>query len=256
MQRPRFFVDLPLVSGARFALPTEAARHVQVRRLQPGDEITLFNGQGGQWQARVAAMHRRDVEVTVDAHEAFEREAAQRIHLAVGIFSVDRMDWLVEKATELGAASLTPVVMARSNVATARIEKRLPRWRAINISASEQCGRNRLMTIHPPASWAQFLQALPDGRRWLLAPQGGDARALPFAAPTTGVSAITLLSGPEGGLTSAETNAALAHGFSAVSLGPRILRAETAPLALLGLLAWPAAPADNSGSSPHNKSHS
>jgi 16S rRNA (uracil1498-N3)-methyltransferase len=113
---PRFHVPLPLAAHARLALPAGAARHVQVLRLQPGMAVTLFDGRGGEWDATIARMGRSDVEVEVGAHHAVEREAARAVHLAVGLMAAERMDWLVEKATELGAASLTPVLTSRSSL--------------------------------------------------------------------------------------------------------------------------------------------
>ena len=113
---PRFHVPLHLAAGARLALPPGAARHVQVLRLQPGHAVTLFDGRGGEWSAAITRMGRSEVEVAVGAHDAVEREAARPVHLAVGLMAAERMDWLVEKATELGAASLTPVLTARSSL--------------------------------------------------------------------------------------------------------------------------------------------
>ena len=113
---PRFHVSFDLVAGARLALPPGAARHAQVLRLQPGHAVTLFDGRGGEWGATIARMGRSEVEVTVGTHDGVEREAARAVHLAVGLMAAERMDWLVEKATELGAASLTPVLTARSSL--------------------------------------------------------------------------------------------------------------------------------------------
>lgn len=236
MDIPRFFVELPLAAGAELALPATAARHAQVLRLQPGQAVMLFDGRGGQWPATIAGMTRKDVTVTLGQHEPVEREAALQVHLAVGLFALDRMDWLVEKATELGAASLTPVHTGRSNVALARAQARLDRWRALSARACEQCGRNRLLQLHPPLRWPDFLAQPHAPLRCMLAPGTGDApMAYHGGSPQAGREA-TVLSGPEGGLTGAEQEAARAHGFIAVNLGPRILRAETAPLALLTLL--------------------
>ena len=125
---PRFHVPVPLAAGAALALPPGAARHVQVLRLQPGDGITLFNGEGGEWTASVTRMGRSDVDVEIGAHTAVEREAARAVHLVVGMPANERMDWLVEKATELGAASIQPVTTARSVVKLAgeRAAKRQP----------------------------------------------------------------------------------------------------------------------------------
>jgi len=233
---PRFFCPVPLASGQSLDLPAGAARHVQVLRLQPGAPITLFNGEGGEFDATVEAMGRRDVRVQVGAHVAVEREARHRVTLALGIPANERMDWLVEKATELGAAAILPLLTERTvlRLAGERAAKRLAHWQAIAVAACEQCGRNRVPDIQPVQDLADWLRQLPGGRgeaRMLLALRA-DARSLPEAAGAD----VTVLSGPEGGLSPAEEDTALRAGFQAVTLGPRVLRAETAPLAVLSRL--------------------
>ena len=233
---PRFHCPLPLATGARTELPPTAARHVQVLRMQPGDAITLFNGDGGEWAATVTRMGRSDVEVEVGAHTAVEREAARAIHLVVGMPANERMDWLVEKATELGAASIQPVAAARSvlKLAGERAAKRQAHWQAIAVAACEQCGRNRVPAVFAPLPLADWLrQSAPEGARLLLSLQGG-SRPLREAAGDAG--AVWVLHGPEGGLTAQEEDAALARGFAPASLGARVLRAETASVAALALL--------------------
>jgi 16S rRNA (uracil1498-N3)-methyltransferase len=233
---PRFYCPVPLASGQSLDLPPGAARHVQVLRLQPGVRITLFNGEGGEFDATIEEMGRRDVHVQVGAHEAVEREGRHRITLALGIPANERMDWLVEKATELGAGAIRPLLTERTvlRLAGERAEKRLAHWQGIAVAACEQCGRNRVPVIHPVRDLAEWLRQLPgthDEARLMLALRT-DARALPEAS----AQAMTVLSGPEGGLSAAEEEAALRAGFQAVTLGPRVLRAETAPLAVLSRL--------------------
>ena len=236
----RLFVDepdAPLAPGQAFDLPPGAARHVQVRRLQPGAALTLFDGRGGEWQAQVLAMGRQQVQVRVGAHEAAERELPQAVTLAVGMPANERMDWLVEKATELGAAAVQPLVCERSvlRLDGERAERKREHWQAQAVAAAEQSGRTRVPRIGRPlrlAEWLPTLGARP-GPRWLLSPAG--ARPLPAAAAA---APVLLLSGPEGGLSPAEEDAARAKGFQAVQLGARVLRAETAPLAALAVLAW------------------
>ncbi|TAN14173.1 MAG: 16S rRNA (uracil(1498)-N(3))-methyltransferase [Burkholderiaceae bacterium] len=235
---PRFFVPLDLAAGADVALPRESARHVQVLRLQPGGEVTLFNGQGGEWRATITAMGRTDVVTRVEQHHAIEREAPRAVHLGVGLMAAERMDWLVEKATELGAAALTPIHAAHSNLRLegARGDKKRERWRAIAVAACEQCGRNRVPEIHAPAALNDFLAQTQGHTGWLLALDPGARAAAAERMSLAPDESIALLSGPEGGFTAEEEDAARRAGFAAVRLGPRTLRAETAPLAALTLL--------------------
>ncbi|KQP49438.1 16S rRNA (uracil(1498)-N(3))-methyltransferase [Pseudorhodoferax sp. Leaf274] len=234
---PRIHCPSPLATGAALALPAGAARHVQVLRLQPGDVLTLFNGAGGEFEATVTQMGRSDVQVSVGAHRAIEREAAQAVHLAVVMPANDRMDWLVEKAAELGAASIQPLVSARSvlRLHGERAAKKTAHWQAVAVAACEQCGRNRVPAVHPVAELAPWLArpaAADAGMRLLLSLREG-ARTLRQLAPP---AAVTLLNGPEGGLAPDEEDLAIAAGFAPLTLGPRVLRAETAPLAALALL--------------------
>lgn len=238
---PRFHCPLPLVAGAQFDLPAGAARHVQVLRLQPGDAITLFNGAAahGQWQAQIVEMGRSHVQVRLVAHEALECEHRRPVHLLAGITANERMDWLVEKATELGAASLTPLLAERSvlKLKGERGEKKRDHWQAVAVAACEQCGRNQVPVIHPAVTLAQWLAAHPQPpheSRAVLSLAAG-SRPLLQAVPA-GAGPVVLLSGPEGGLSPQEEAAALAAGFAPITLGPRVLRAETAPLAALALL--------------------
>jgi 16S rRNA (uracil1498-N3)-methyltransferase len=206
-----------------------------VLRLQPGDVITLFNGDGGEFDATVTRMGRSDVEVDVGTHRAVEREAARAVHLLAGITANERMDWLVEKATELGVASITPLVAERSvlKLKGERAEKKLAHWQGVAVSAAEQCGRNRVPVIHPAVTLADWVKKAPEGERWVLSLSEG-TRPLSQLA---GTGSVTVLSGPEGGLSPTEEAAALAAGFAPVTLGPRVLRAETAPLAVLAICA-------------------
>ena len=238
---PRFHCPTPLATGLALSLPPGAARHVQVLRLQPGDVITLFNGEGGEFDATVSRMGRSDVEVEVGAHRPVEREAARAVHLLAGITANDRMDWLVEKATELGVASITPLVAERSvlKLKGERAEKKLAHWQGVAVAAAEQCGRNRVPPIHPAVTLAEWVKKAPPGERWVLSLSEGTQTMVQVLgqAPKMPVMPVTVLSGPEGGLSPAEELAALSAGFLPVTLGPRVLRAETAPLALLALCA-------------------
>lgn len=241
----RFHADLALVPGSSVSLPDQTARHVQVLRLQPGDHITLFNGAGegsqdgeGEFDATIERMGRSDVQVLVGAYTATRREADRAVHLVLGMPANERMDWLIEKATELGAASIRPLMSERSvlRIKGERADKKLAHWRGVAVAACEQCGRNRLPVIHEVASLDEWLREGPAaaaGTRLLLSLREGTQ---PLARAVANTGALTFLSGPEGGLSPAEEAAAIACGFVPVTLGPRVLRAETAPLACLSLL--------------------
>lgn len=239
---PRLHVaDVALAAGA-LALPAEAARHAQVLRLQPGDALTLFDGRRGEWSARIESMGKRAVQVDVLSHHDIERELPIALTLALAMPAGDRMDFVVEKATELGVAAIVPLMTERSvlRLASERADKRRAHWQAMAVAACEQCGRNRVPTVATPASLPAWLDALPTASpaqaRWLL----GWRDAQPWAAArasTPAGGAVLVLSGPEGGLSDAEEALARAHGFTTVMLGTRVLRADTAPLAALAALA-------------------
>ena len=243
---PRFHCPVPLTAGATFELPPGAARHVQVLRMQPGDALTLFDGAGGEYAATVERMGRSDVSVTLGAHVPVEREAARAVHLAVGMPANERMDWLVEKATELGVASIQPLATAHGvlRLSGERAEKKRAHWEAIAIAACEQCGRNRVPVIHPvrpfssPSTW---IDADSGGTalRLVLSLAEGTRRLADATASSPAERSVLVLSGPEGGLSGAEEREALACGFAPVTLGSRVLRAETAALAALVSLAGP-----------------
>ena len=230
----RLFVDGPLAAGQLLDLPPGPARHAQVRRVQPGDELVLFNGLGGEWTARVATMGRQTVQVQLLTHDVINRELPQAVTLAVGMPANERMDWLVEKATELGVARLQPLHCERAvlRLDGERAERKREHWQAQAVAAAEQCGRTRVPEVLPVRRLADWL-AGPDlpAVRWLLSPQADAALQPPAVAVP-----VVVLSGPEGGLSPAEEAAARSAGFVGVQLGPRVLRAETAPLAVLAWL--------------------
>ena len=234
---PRFYCPLPLAPGARITLPPTAARHVQVLRLQPGNELTLFNGEGGEWSATITRMGRSDVDVELGAHTPVERESPRAVHLIVGMPANERMDWLVEKAAELGAAGIWPVLTARSvlRLDGERAARRRERWQAIAVAACEQCGRNRVPAVGVPLALTEALAQAPQRDARLVLSLRAGSRPLVQAAGDT--DAVWVLHGPEGGLTAQEEDAALAAGFAPASLGARVLRAETASVAALSLLA-------------------
>ena len=241
---PRLYVDTALAADLAFVLPPAAARHAQVLRLQPGDALILFDGRGGEWSSRIDAMGKRNVRAVVLTHHAIERELPFAVTIALAMPSADRMDFVVEKATELGVVALVPLLTERSvlRLASERAEKRRAHWQAVAVAACEQCGRNRVPTIHPVMALATWLaegqaQIGNDGTRLLL----GWRDAVPWTQAMAGLAPsgaeLTLLSGPEGGLSPSEEDLARGRGFAVASLGTRVLRADTAPLAALASLA-------------------
>ena len=235
---PRLYCATPLQAAPGLVLPDAAARHAHVLRLQPGAAATLFDGRGGEWSARIASMGRREVTVDVLAHDGIERELPLAVTIALAMPAGERMDFVVEKATELGAAAIQPLLAERSvlRLAGERAAKRVAHWQAIAVAACEQCGRNRVPVVQPVQGlrdWLAGLGAPGRERRWLL----GWAEAKPFASMLDVDRAPTLvLSGPEGGLSDDEEAAARLRAFVPVTLGARVLRADTAPLAALAAL--------------------
>lgn len=248
MHIPRIYVTPPLVAAPTLvALPPAAARHVQVLRLQPGAGLTLFDGLGGEWRAEVLAMGRKGVDVRLIEHREVEREAVVPVTIAVAMPSNDRMDDLVEKATELGAVSIVPLLTERSvlRLVGERAERRRAHWQQVAVAACEQCGRNRVPVVHAVQTlpvWLSNLPGIPSQREAALCVDlrlllgWRDAQPWP-AASGVPMRSLTLLSGPEGGLTEDEEAGARQHGFGAAWLGLRVLRADTAPLAALAALA-------------------
>ena len=241
---PRIHVDAPLAAGQPLDLPPGAARHVQVLRLQPGALITLFNGQGGEWTAAVTQIGRSSVQVEVQSHEAVEREIGPQVTIALAMPANDRMDTLVEKAVELGVAAIQPLMSERSvlRLSGERAQRKQAHWQGIAVAACEQSGRNRVPVVTPVMTFSAWLaeQAtaadLTDATRWLLG-FGEAALPLPQRLRPQAPARLLLLSGPEGGLSPAEVEAAQRAGFLPTSLGPAVLRADTAPLAALAAVA-------------------
>ncbi|GGP25836.1 16S rRNA (uracil(1498)-N(3))-methyltransferase [Silvimonas amylolytica] len=232
---PRFFVDHTLSVDNAFNLPEGPARHVQVLRMQPGETITLFNGEGGEYEARITLMGKRDVAVIVIGFAPENRESALRTILIQAVSAAERMDYTIQKATELGVTEIWPVhgAYSQQRLSGERAQKRLAHWQGVAQSACEQSGRTRIPQILPVTSLDEALARAPkDATRLLLAP-GAATRLAALPAPQT---QVVLLVGPEGGLSDGEESAARASGFEGVVLGPRILRTETAGPAVLSVL--------------------
>lgn len=236
MAAPRFFVDVPLapaVVGSEIALPDEAAHHaLRVRRLAPGDALTLFDGAGGEYAATLTNAGKREARVRIDAFAAGIAEPARAVTLVQALVATDPMDAIVRHATELGAARVQPVVTERSArfPSGAHGERRIAHWRAIAVAACEQCGRNRVPDIGVPLDLRAWLGERPASRAGLVLTPEGDRPLAALGAPH---GDLDVLIGPEGGLVPAEISRAVQSGIAAVRLGPRILRAETAALASL-----------------------
>ncbi len=231
----RLYCDLALTPGAEIALPETAARHaVTVLRLQAGDTLNLFNGAGGEYLASLVAVSKRETRARIIEFHARERESSVDITLALGISAGERMDYSLQKATELGVSAIQPLATERSVVKLAgeRADKRLQHWQHVVIAACEQCGRNRVPAVAPVEKLYAYLAALGRGKRLLMLSPDADT-PLTRVAPA---AAAVLLIGAEGGLSPAEHQAARASGFAPVNLGPRILRTETAPVAALAVL--------------------
>ena len=231
----RFFCPQPLAPDSLVELPAAASHHaLRVLRLDVGDAVTLFNGEGGEYAGRIAGTG-RGVRVQLAEWQSVERESPLELVLAQALPAGDKMDWVVQKAVELGVARIQPLLAARSVVRLSgeRAVKRVAHWRSVAASAREQCGRNRVPEIAPLLDLRQWLGRLPPEnqlQRMLLAPQGG-RRPRALAG-----NRFLLLVGPEGGLDMEEAAAARLAGFADLSLGPRILRTETAGPAALAAL--------------------
>jgi 16S rRNA (uracil1498-N3)-methyltransferase len=232
---PRIYSPQPLTPGAPITLAIEASHHLaKVLRMQIGDPLILFNGEGSEYPALIAAIDKRYVHVTIERSIDNTRESPLHLHLGIAVSKGERMDWVIQKATELGVTQITPLYSERVEVRLhgERAEKKLMHWRGIVIAACEQCGRNRLPQIAAIETLTSWLQTTTAASKFVL--HHRSSIALDSAAPRP--SSVALLIGPEGGLTEHEINAAEAQNFAPLRLGPRVLRTETAPLAALGIL--------------------
>ncbi|MHB1247449.1 MAG: 16S rRNA (uracil(1498)-N(3))-methyltransferase [Sulfuriferula sp.] len=233
---PRFYLPEDLAANTLIKLPDACAHHAaRVLRLTVGDTITLFNGRGGEWAARIHHIGKREVEVQVEIWTNVERETPLCITLAQGISSGERMDYTLQKAVEMGIHAIQPVACTRSVVKLSgdRADKRRAHWQNLVIAACEQCARNRVPTVSditPLSTW--LAQAAAPPLKLIFAP---DAQYTLHTLPRP-EGPVTILAGPEGGFAAAEYSAALAAGFIPVRLGPRVLRTETAALAALAAM--------------------
>ena len=237
MRLTRIHVPGDLAANSEIALPAQAAEHLtRVLRLEAGAALVVFNGRGGEYSAVLGPRRGKTVTARLGNHDAVDRESPLYITLLQGGARGERMDLIVQKATELGVARIVPVLAERSvvKVDAKQRERKLEHWQSIAISACEQCGRNRVPEVSAPAALGDAIAALPPGGlRCLLAADGGESLA--SAARGAGAG-VVLLIGPEGGLADNERRFAGAHDFRDYRLGPRVLRTETAGLAALATL--------------------
>jgi 16S rRNA (uracil1498-N3)-methyltransferase len=234
-REPRFYLDAPLLAGSTLTLPEESAHHaVHVLRLQTGDAVALFNGQGGEYAARIASIQRLRIAIDVLQQRAVERESPLQMTLLQGVSSNDRMDFTVRKAVELGVAAIYPLLATRSVARPKgeRADNRRAHWQKVVISACEQCGRNKIPEVHPLAEVDACLRAPQEGLKLLLSPRS----ELPLSKAAEGRNGFVLAAGPEAGFDADEEAAFAKAGYTPVKLGPRVLRTETAALAALAAL--------------------
>jgi 16S rRNA (uracil1498-N3)-methyltransferase len=233
---PRFYCPQPLAAGHTIALPDQVAHHAWVVRLQPGAALTLFNGDGGEYLAELATLDKKGASARIVAFVDQERELPYQISLAQALPEASKMDWIIEKAVELGVSAVQPLAAQRCVVrlTAERAEKKQSHWQGVIVSASEQSGRNRLASLGELCQFEQWIGRADMASCLLLTPR--TTQSLADWSRTTAPRAISLLIGPEGGYTQQEEDAAIARGAIAVSMGPRILRTETAALTALAAI--------------------
>lgn len=231
MRLSRFFVDLPLALGEH-QLPEAQAHYIgRVLRLAEGDRVQLFNGLGEEYLATLVQVGKKSVSLRVDEVLPGQPDSRLRVHLGQGLSRGERMDWAIQKATELGVNELTPIVSERCEVRLKdeRADKRLAHWRQVAISACEQSGRSTVPVIHPPQLLADWLVQCNAELKLVLHPIAEPLTSHPAPA------SLAFLIGPEGGLSDSEVAQARQAGFNAARLGPRVLRTETAPVVALAV---------------------
>ena len=236
MRLTRCYVPAPLHAGDTLSLPESTSTHIgRVLRARMGESLTLFDGRGGEYGAQILSIDRRCVRVRIGDHRQVERESPLRVTLLQALARAERMDFVIQKATELGVAAIIVLPGERSvaRLDAQALRKRCEHWRAVAISACEQCGRNRVPTIESVCDLAAGCARAPaEDRRVLLAPEAGQT----LLGLIAGATSVSVLIGPEGGFHAEELALAMQHGFQNARLGPRVLRAETAPLAALAVI--------------------
>lgn len=235
MRIPRFFVEMPLSCESEITLPDSVANHcARVLRLKVDAPLILFNGQGGEYRAKLCVVEKRCVAALIESHDPREAESPLQVTIAQGVSKGERMDYTIQKSVELGATRITPIVAERTvvNLKGERAAKRRDHWQGVVIAACEQSGRNQIPEVEPLVTFRHWIEQPREGLKLVLhhrAPQDLRAMEKPLGP-------VTLLIGPEGGLSEQEITLAEQAGFVSVCLGPRVLRTETAALTTLSLL--------------------
>lgn len=236
MRIPRVFTSQALIPDSTLVL-AEAQSHYlsKVLRMQAGRELVLFNGEGGEYSAEISAVHKKNVDVSVKEFTPENRQSHLQLELAIGVSRGERMDWVLQKATELGVTKITPLMTERTEVKLGgeRADKKMEHWQQILISACEQCQRNILPELSEPQYFSDWVGKCDAELKFVL--HHRDNQGLPQDKTT---HSVALLIGPEGGLDDDEIAQAIAQGFSPLTLGPRVLRTETAPVAAISLVQY------------------
>lgn len=235
MRIHRVFVNSPLSQGAEIVLSTDSSHYLlHVLRVKTGQSLTLFNNTGMAYQAIVCRIDKKSVVALIQHAETVDTESPLRIHLAIGISRGDRMDFVLQKSAELGVHSIRPLFCERTEVKLAddRLQKKMEHWQKIVISACEQCGRTRLPVLQDASTFQHAIEHDSSEQKFVLHHRSNGS----LTAQTDRPGSVSLLIGPEGGLSAQEIAVAERHGFAPLTLGPRILRTETAPIAALSIL--------------------
>lgn len=235
MRIPRVFTTQPLSAGGTIQLEVGVARHLtSVLRMVQGQNVILFDGRGGEYNAELTYVKKGAARAKVGGFVDTERESPLKIELAIGIPRGERMDWIVQKATELGVTGIAPLFTERCEVKlnAERLEKKTRHWQQVAVSACEQCQRNTLPVIQPAVSLEQYLSTVNEGLKLVLHHRSSQR----LDEMRNQNNHVTLLVGPEGGLSEREISLANSTGFSPLSIGPRVLRTETAPLAAISII--------------------
>jgi len=237
---PRFHVPQALAAGQQLELPADVAHHINVVRMAPGDTLTLFNGDGGEYTAVLTEVQKKKAWAEVKVFDPREAELPFAVTLAQALPEGTKMDWIIEKAIELGVAGIQPLAARRCVVrlSAERAEKKLEHWNGIVVSASEQCGRNRLAAVAAPLEFRDWISQQDLHKRVILTPRATESLA--DWARHQPAQALSIMVGPEGGFSDEEEAEALRRGALPLSIGPRVLRTETAALAAVTVLnaAW------------------